>query len=140
LEYPDSPPSRLHAKKRGPYQVVKFHKNDYTLRDLVSHKELTVNITRLTPFVYDPLYTDPRKVAMAEQGEFDIDYVMAHRGNLNQKSTLEFKIHWVDHDETFDSWEPWSALRDTEQLHRYLASKGLERFIPRKFKTSTSKS
>ena len=137
LEYPDSPPSRLHAKKRGPYQVVKFNKNDYTLRDLISHKELTVNVTRLTPFVYDPVYTDPRKVAMAEQDEFDIDFVLAHRGNLNQKSTLEFKVRWLGFDESFDSWEPWSELRDTAQLHSYLKLKGLERFIPRKFKTTS---
>ena len=136
LEYPDSPPSRLHAKKRGPYQVIKFHKNDYTLRDLISHKELTVNITRLTPFVYDPLYTDPRKVAMAEQEEFDIDFILAHRGNLNLKSTLEFKVRWLDHDESHDSWEPWSALRDTDALHAYLQLKGLERFIPKKFKST----
>jgi hypothetical protein len=135
LEYPDSPPSRLHAKKRGPYQVVKFHRNDYTLRDLVSHKELTVNISRLTPFIYDPLHTDPKAVAMAEQGEYYIDHVLAHRGNLNQKSTLEFKVRWLGFDKSKDSWEPWSELRDTDHLHAYLKLKGLEKMIPKKFRT-----
>ena len=133
LEYPDNPPSRLHARKRGPYQVVKFHGNDYTLRDLVTHKELTVNITRLIPFEYDPLYTDPRQVAMAEQEEFEIESILAHRGNLNQKSSLEFRVRWLNYDESYDTWEPWSSLRDTEQLHQYLTSKGLDRMIPKKF-------
>jgi transposase InsO family protein len=135
LEYPDNPPSRLHAKKRGPYQIVKFHKNDYTLRDLVSHKELTVNITRLTPFVYDSLHTDPRQVAMAEQEEFDVDCILAHRGNLKLKSTLEFKVRWLGYDDSYDSWEPWSLLRNTDQLHAYLKLKGLNSLIPKQFRT-----
>ena len=134
LDYPDSPPTRLHSKKRGPYQVVKFHKNDYTIRDLITHKDRVVNITRLTPFDYDPLHTDPRQVAMIEQEEFEIDTVLAHRGNLNQKSTLEFLVHWFGYDSSYDSWEPWKHLRDTDQLHAYLAHKGLDKLIPKKFK------
>ena len=134
LNYPTDPPTRLHARKRGPYQIIKFHKNDYTLRDLINHKELTVNVTRLTPFVYDPLYNDPRQVAMADNQEFEIDCILAHRGNLNLKSTLEFKVRWLGYDETADTWEPWKELRKTEQLHAYLRTKGLDRLIPFEFR------
>jgi hypothetical protein len=133
LDYPDSPPTRLHARKRGPFEVVKFHKNSYTLRDLVTQKELTVHITRLTPFEYDPLYTDPVQIAAKEQEEFFIEAIVAHRGNLNLKSTLEFRVRWLGFDDSSDSWEPWKNLRDTKQLHAYLKSKGLARLIPNKF-------
>lgn len=135
LNHPTDPPTRLHARKRGPYQIIKFHKNDYTIRNLINHKELTVNVTRLIPFVYDPLYTDPRHVAMADNQEFEIDCILAHRGNLNLKSTLEFKVRWLGYNETADTWEPWKELRKTEQLHVYLRSKGLDRLIPVEFRS-----
>jgi hypothetical protein len=41
----------------------------------------------------------------------------------------------LDYDESHDSWEPYSALRDTSQLHEYLRHHKLEKLIPRKFKT-----
>jgi transposase InsO family protein len=136
LDYPDAPPTRLHPRKRGPFRVVRFNKNDYTLEDLVSHKELTVNITRLTPFEFDPEHTDPLKVAMVDHEEFFIERILAHRGNLNRKGTLEFLVRWRGYDPSSDSWEPWKNLRDTEQLHSYLEAKGLERLIPQKFQTN----
>jgi hypothetical protein len=134
LAYPNEPPTRLHPRKRGPFQVVNFHNNDYTLRDLVSNKELTVNITRLSPFLYDPLYVDPRLVALKDQEEFQIEAILAHRGNLNRKSTLEFRVRWAGYDELSDTWEPWKYLRSTEQLHKYLRGKGLSRLVPTEFR------
>ena len=133
LDHPVSAPSRLHARRKGPYQVVRFHQNDYTIRNLVNHKESTVNIKRLTPFDFDPQRTDPRQVAMADDQEFEIEDIIAHRGNLNQKSTLEFRVRWLGYDESADTWEPWKNVRTTEQLHRYLKNKGLQRHIPPEF-------
>ena len=134
LAYPNEPPTRLHPRKRGPFQVVKFHNNDYTLRDLVSNKELTVHVTRLSPFLYDSLYVDPRKVSLKDQEEFQIEAILAHRGNLNRKSTLEFLVRWDGYDELSDSWEPWGNLRSTVQLHKYLKDKGLSRLLPAEFR------
>ena len=133
LDYPEDPPTRLHAKKRGPFQVVKFHENEYTLRDLVTNKERIVHITRLSPFEYDPLYTDPLQVAVKEQEEFFIEAILAHRGNTNLLSTLEFRVRWLGFDESSDTWEPWKNVRTTKQLHSYLKAKGLSRLIPKKF-------
>ena len=138
LDYPDNPPTRLHSKKRGPFQVVTFNKNNYTLRDLVSQKEFSVHITRLTPFEYDPLYTDPVQVAVKEQEEYFIEAILAHRGNHNRKSTLEFLVRWLGFDDTHDTWEPWKNLRTTRQLHAYLRSKGLSQLIPEQFRASKS--
>ena len=138
LDYPDSPPTRLHARKRGPYQVVTFNKNNYTLRDLVSHKEFNVHITRLSPFEFDPVYTDPVKVAVKEQEEYFIEAILAHRGNHNRKSTLEFLVRWLGFDESHDTWEPWKNLRTTSQLHTYLKAKGLSQLIPDQFRTCKS--
>jgi transposase InsO family protein len=134
LTYPTEPPTRLHPRKRGPFEVIKFNNNDYTLRDLVSNKELTVHVTRLSPFEYDPLYTDPRLVANVDKEVFDVECILAHRGNLHRKSTLEFRVRWAGYDETSDTWEPWKHVRDNEQLHLYLRKKGLNNLIPIKFR------
>ena len=114
LDYPDSPPTRLHSRKRGPYLVVKVHENKHTLSDLITHREYEVHITRLTPFEYDPLYSDPVEIAAKEQEEFFIEEILAHRGNNNLKSTLEFRVRWLGFDSSSDSWEPWKNLRDTK--------------------------
>jgi hypothetical protein len=90
LDYPDNPPTRLHTRKRGPFLVVNAIQNTYTLRDLINHKEFNVHITRLTPFEFDPLYTDPVQIAAKEQEEFLVEEIVAHGGNNNLKSTLEF--------------------------------------------------
>jgi Chromo (CHRromatin Organisation MOdifier) domain len=134
LTYPTEPPTHLHPRKRGPFEVVKFHNNDYTLRVLVSNKELTVHVTRLTPFEHDPVYTDPRLVANVDQEAFDVESILAHRGNLNRKGTLEFRVRWAGYDETSDTWEPWKNLRTNEQLHLYLRKKGLSRLLPSQFR------
>ena len=67
---------------------------------------------------------------MTEQEEFIIDSILAHRGNNKRVSTLEFLVRWLDYDESFDTWEPWQSLRETDQLHDYLRQKGLEKLIP----------
>jgi hypothetical protein len=56
-------------------------------------------------------------------------------GNPRRLNSLRFMIKWVGYDETHNSEEPWSNLRDLEILHTYLRDNGLERIIPLKFKT-----
>jgi hypothetical protein len=36
--------------------------------------------------------------------------------------------------ESFNSWEPWKNLRETEMLHRYFILHGLKKLIPAKFR------
>jgi transposase InsO family protein len=131
LDYPTDPPTRLHTKKRGPYKVIRFSGNDYVLRDLVTMKELTVNITRLSPFHYDPLHTDPRTVANKDQGVFDIEKIITHDGNTNRKSTLRFLVRWRGFGPADDTWEPWKHVRLVKPVHDYLRSKGLDSLIPK---------
>ena len=86
---------------------------------MVSQKKFSVHITRLTPFEYDPRFTDPVQVAVKEQEEYFIEAILAHRGNHNRKSTLEVLVHWLGFDDSHDRCEPWKNLRTTSQLHTY---------------------
>ena len=56
-----------------------------------------------------------------------------HRGNLNKKIEIEFLVDWLGYAHERDSWEPYKALRDFEQLHAYLTEQKLRFLIPQKF-------
>ena len=55
-------------------------------------------------------------------------------GNPTKLKTLQFHVKWRGFDESYNTWEPWKNLRETEKLHRYLISKGLHKLIPAKFR------
>ena len=63
---------------------------------------------------------------------------MAHRGDVGRLKTLAFHVKWRGFDESFNSWEPWKNLRETEMLHRYLILHGLQKLIPAKFREKYS--
>jgi Chromo (CHRromatin Organisation MOdifier) domain len=88
----------------------------------------------MKPFIFDPSTTNPIDIARRDHLEFFVDKVFGHRRDVKSKRDLEFHVKWLDYDES-DSWEPYSALRDTSQLHEYLRLHKLEKLIPQKFKT-----
>jgi hypothetical protein len=45
-------------------------------------------------------------------------------GNPKRLTSLRFMIKWVGYDETHNSEEPWSNLRDSEILYTYLRDNG----------------
>ena len=63
---------------------------------------------------------------------------MAHHGDVGRLNTLAFHVKWRGFDESFNSWEPWKNLRETEVLHRYLILHGLQNLIPAKFREKYS--
>ena len=54
------PPTKFHARLKGPMQVVNKQGNTYTLRNLVSNQTKDYHITALRQFIYDPANVDPR--------------------------------------------------------------------------------
>ena len=59
---------------------------------------------------------------------------MAHRGDVGRLKTLAFHVKWRGFDESFNSWEQWKNLHETEMLHRNLILHGLQKLIPAKFR------
>jgi len=139
LEYPSAlggdnrPPSKLHMHWRGPYRILKVNPGgvQYVLQDLVTLKESVHHVKQLKSFQWDSEFVNPTDVARANQNEFLIDAIKAHKGNWKKVSSLEFLVSWSGYDESFDQWLPWKELRLTEQLHAYLREHGQERLIPR---------
>ena len=63
-----------------------------------------------------------------------IESILQHKGDHKKLSTLEFKIKWLGYDETYNSWEPWSNLREMEILHQYLIAHNIKQIVPNQFK------
>jgi hypothetical protein len=89
----------------------------------------------LQHFLFDPNVVDPRVVARDSVNEFDIHSIINIRGprrkNKWTKSTVEFLVHWDGYDASYDTWEPYSGLRNTAQLHQYLRDNDLTYLIPK---------
>jgi hypothetical protein len=137
LEPVTGPKDRLHTRRTGPYIINSSSNNNYTLENLVSKKLLRVHINRLVPFIFDPKRTDPQKVATHDVDEFYIEMILSHRGRFTNKRELEFKVRWAGFDDSYDTWEPWKNLKDTEQLHDYLRLINLPNEIPKGHRTAS---
>ena len=77
-------------------------------------------------------------VASRDDKEYVIETILQHRGDMRRKRTLEFLIKWAGYDESYNSWEPWSAIRATDQLHQYLIHIGQPMEIPIEFRENYS--
>ena len=51
---------------------------------------------QLRPFNYDPERTRPVDLARQTAQEFLIGDILAHRGDRNHRSTMEFLVRWED--------------------------------------------
>ena len=120
---------------KGPYQVVAKTGAKYTVRNLVNNKLEDFHITLLREFLYDPAHVDPVKIAMCDEQFFEIERVLAHKGQFNKKDKLLFKVKWMGYDDEKDNtWEPWKNLRANIRLHEYLRNNKLTTHIPKEYK------
>jgi hypothetical protein len=134
FEHPEGPPHKLKMIKSGPYQVINFTGSNYTIQDLVTGKNKDTHISNLSPFNYDPEHVDPMEIALKDQEEFYIDSILDHRGDKSRRKNMEFLVRWRGYGPEYDSWEPYSGLRDSEQLISYLSNNRLKSLIGNKHK------
>jgi hypothetical protein len=130
LDHPGGRPEKMKTQLRGPYRVVKNDKSSYTIENLVDHKHLTVHITNLRPYYFDPDVINPAIIAQHDEHEFVVEKVLAHRGDKKLRSNMEFLIKWKGFDdEKHNSWEPWSGVRKTKKLHEYLKANKMKALL-----------
>ena len=106
----------------------------FTLLDLITGKEKDYHVSDMKPFVFDSAITNPIDVAQRDRMEFFVESIIGHRGNLSRTKEVEFLVHWLNYDNSNDSWEPYANLHDNQHLHVYLLEKKLQRLIPKKFR------
>ena len=95
LAYPDSnlkkgPPNKLMTNWQGPYKVISYIGNNYTILNLATMKEGTVNNKRLKMFLVDD-NQNPRLVANKATQRWDVEQIISHTGNSNFRNKMKFK-------------------------------------------------
>jgi Chromo (CHRromatin Organisation MOdifier) domain len=97
-------------------KVLSHDENEYTLLDLVTTRTKKYHVSQLKQFVFNAINSDPTDIARRDHFEFFVEKILEFNGDCSKVSSLQFKVKWLGYDETYNSWEPRSALRDTEQL------------------------
>jgi transposase InsO family protein len=132
------PPNKLLTNLKGPYQVIDHELNTYNLRDLGSEKLETHHVTDLRPFRYDPEYTDPVDVALADKELFVVDAITAHEGDPRRHKSMRFTVKWKGyegHPEEFTPNQLYKDLKNNVSFHEYCrANKELLQLIPKQFR------
>jgi hypothetical protein len=99
----------------------------YSCQNLVTDEIEYYHVTRLREL-------DSRDIALRDRDEFYVEKILVHHGDIGRLKTVAFHVKWRGFDESFNSWETWKNLRETEMLHRYLILHGLQKLIPSKFR------
>lgn len=131
------PPNKLLPYLRGPFKVVAYDRDEYTIRSLITHKDEQIHIKELRKFIHEGDEQELYSVALRDhQDRFFIDKILEHNDMLQNRRDLKFKVHWTGYEADEDSWVPYSELRDTGALHKYLLAqpgREFQRLIPPKF-------
>jgi len=114
LRYPTRPPSKLHDRLAGPFQVSDIKGSLYILRDLTCNRFLERDVSFLVPFIHPGTADDMMRIAAADIDETAVISIDEVRGN---RSSLEFLVTWSDGDV---SWEPWETVRKTAEVSHFL--------------------
>jgi hypothetical protein len=140
MSYPDSgmgakPPNKLMTQLKGPLRVESHKGSTYNLRDLVTNKTIQAHVTRLREYNLDEDNVDPRQIANKDQESWDIEKIIAHRGDpTRSRNQLYFRVRWTGFSSEQDTWEPWKNLIHNKQLHNYLRSNQMKRLIPQAYR------
>ncbi len=126
--------NKLLPKHKGPYQVLGRNQSVYTIEDLVRGKQIRTHVHNLRPFIFNPTQVDPQDIAQQNEQEFVVQEILAHRGNHQRRSTMEFLVRWTGYDETSNSWEPYKALMHVDRLHEYLREHRMSSLNPKEHK------
>jgi transposase InsO family protein len=142
VEYPEGrAPTKFHPLKKGPLKVMSFIGRRYKLLNLVTNKEETHDISKLTPFTYDDSTIDPRQIANKDYQVFDVERIIKHQcgKNINKVGDMDFLVKWVGMDDSmeFNRWLEWKELRNNPALHKYLFENNMSKFIPKEHRKAS---
>ena len=126
VDWPDRPPTKLHAPVCGPFQIIR-HVNPVVVRvrDPAKGEQMEFHVDGLRKFVDKDEVLDDDDMINLRAGdlhdEWRVEKIIDHRmPSKGKKSTYQFKVRWKDFDEKDDSWLPYSEVKDLEALDTYL--------------------
>ena len=117
VEYLTRPPSKLHTRLAGPYQVVSRKGNAVTIQDLTCKNQKIMDVSRLSVFYHEGSLEEAKVLAAADLGESTVERILAHKGDPKKRSSMTFQVLWTEGDMT---WESWEVVRKLAALEDYL--------------------
>ena len=130
VSYLVRPPSKLHCRWSGPFQVMSRVRNNVIIRDLTNDARQEYDVSRLRVFLV-ATGVDPKAVATADLGEAEVDSILDHRGSARQRASLEFLVRWSDGEETWEIWEQVKKLAEIDQYIRAHPEAKLKSLLPK---------
>ena len=92
--------------------VVSQSKNDVQCRNLVYDNINPLHVTRLKPFIGSR--EEAYELAKKDTDQFEVDCILAYRGDPETRTSMEFLVRFMDGDQT---WLPYS--QDIFQMQQF---------------------
>jgi len=89
-------PNKLAPDFQGPFEVLSQNKNDVTTRNLVYGNVREYHVERLKPFF--GTRTEAVELAKRDNGQFDVERILAYRGDPATRTTMEFHVLFTSGD------------------------------------------
>jgi hypothetical protein len=111
-------PEKLQSSWSGPFKVVEQVHNDVSARHCATDKAEVVHVDRCKPFFGTE--ASARDTAMRDQDQFEVDRILAWRGDPNRRKSLQFLVLFADGD---TSWNHFCEdLWSTQAFAKYCSS------------------
>jgi hypothetical protein len=117
---PDNSRSKMQMFKAGPYIIVSILGDKYSIQGLLTRKVIDTHASNLSEFRYDSssglLLIE---VEARNAGEFFVDKIVDHTGNVRQRSKMTFRVRWKGYTPDDDIWQSLKTVRLTQALVDY---------------------
>ncbi len=77
---------------------------------------------------------NPTEVAARNAGEFFIDKIVEHTGNVRRRSEMSFRVRWKGYTPDDDTWQPMKTVCETQAFVDYCTEKKFSFLVSKKFK------
>ena len=122
--------TKLHTPLKGPFRVIAFNGDRYTVQNEVNGEKYVYHVTQLKPFIHDPRRVNPYDIAMHDSQEYVVERIVSHVGTMRDRYNLRFEVKWLGYEESENTFEPYHELRHNEHLHTYLNANKMRSLIP----------
>lgn len=111
-------PNKLSPAYVGPFEVLSQFKNDVTAKHVILGHVSVFHVSRIKLFI--GTLEDAKKIALADNNQYEIDYIGAYCGDPLKRTTTEYHVHFKDGSALWIMYQ--KDLHNTQQYEEYVNS------------------